>query len=157
MAEPQRLVGPGPSAGSVVRAPDPSPDPLPSAPPEPSPALVSHGRRDQAVVAVGGGADLLPDTIAGRAVERSRYGGVANAAGAAIALISGEYETLVPADAGRAEALADARAEAVGRAVAAGEAPEHTGVVRIREVPVSYAGRPCLRVTVKAAGRLRSA
>ncbi|MFF1867604.1 hydantoinase/oxoprolinase N-terminal domain-containing protein [Kitasatospora herbaricolor] len=119
-------------------------------------ALVSHGRRDQPVIAVGGGADLLPDTIAGRTVQRPGHGGVANAAGAAIALISGEYETLIPAGSGRGEALARARTEALTRATAAGAAPEHTTIVRIREVPVSYAGQPALRVTVKAAGRLRT-
>jgi N-methylhydantoinase A/oxoprolinase/acetone carboxylase beta subunit len=119
-------------------------------------SLVSHGGRDQPVIAVGGGADLLPSHIAGRAIERPPHGGVANAAGAAIALVSAEYETLIPDGADRAEALAAARAAALARAVAAGAHPDHTAVVRIREVPLSYAGRRSLRVSVKAAGRLHT-
>ncbi|WP_329611509.1 hypothetical protein [Kitasatospora herbaricolor] len=63
---------------------------------------------------------------------------------------------LIPAGSGRGEALARARTEALTRATAAGAAPEHTTIVRIREVPLSYAGQPAVRVTVKAAGRLRT-
>ncbi|WP_033319197.1 hydantoinase/oxoprolinase N-terminal domain-containing protein [Streptomyces yerevanensis] len=116
--------------------------------------LVSHGRCDQPVIAVGGAAGLVPDTVGGHAVERPRNADVANAVGAAIALVGGEYETVVPAGSGRREALQEARATAVERAIERGADPDDVSVVRIREVPLSYGGHRSIRVTVKAVGRL---
>ncbi|MDQ1044687.1 hydantoinase/oxoprolinase family protein [Streptomyces sp. V4I2] len=117
-------------------------------------SLVSHGRRDQPVVAVGGAAGLIPATVDGHSVERPRHADVANAVGAALALVSGEHETVVPAGSGRLDALEEARETAVARAVAAGADPVGTAVVRIREVPLSYGGRRSIRVAVKAVGPL---
>ncbi|MER5879584.1 hydantoinase/oxoprolinase family protein [Streptomyces sp. NPDC001910] len=117
-------------------------------------ALISHGRKSHPIIAIGGGADLLPQRICGHDVIRPEHADVANAAGAAIALVSGEHETLVPAGAGRTEALDAARATAVQRAVAAGAAPETVTVTRIQETPLAYADDRSVRVRIKAAGRL---
>ncbi|MER5950353.1 hydantoinase/oxoprolinase family protein [Streptomyces sp. NPDC001904] len=117
-------------------------------------ALISHGRKDQPIIAIGGGAGLLPPRICGHDVVQPEHADVANAAGAAIALVSGEHETLVPAGPGRSEALDAARATAVQRAVAAGAAPETVTVTRVQETPLAYADDRSVRVRVKAAGRL---
>jgi hypothetical protein len=79
---------------------------------------------------------------------------VANAVGAAIALASGRWETLIPAGPGREEALAEAGRIARERAVQAGAEPSTIEIVEISEVPLSYLPEPALRVHVTAAGPL---
>ena len=72
------------------------------------------------LIAVGGGAFLVPDRLAGISqVIRVPHGDCANAVGAAIAQISGETDQ-VYRDLSREEAIAAAEAQARERAVAAG-------------------------------------
>ncbi|MFI6291514.1 hydantoinase/oxoprolinase N-terminal domain-containing protein [Nonomuraea sp. NPDC050790] len=116
---------------------------------------MSLGRRDRPVVAVGGGAFLVPDVVTGAAkVLRPDNADVANAVGAAIALVSGRWETLAPAGEGRRQAVEEASEKAVHRAVQAGADPATVQVVEITETPLSYLHEPAVRVNVKAAGRL---
>lgn len=116
---------------------------------------VSLGQFAQPLVAVGGGAFLVPDEIPGIGqVLRPDHGQVANAVGAAIALASGRWETLIPAGPGREEALAEAGRIARERAVQAGAEPSTIEIVEISEVPLSYLPEPALRVHVTAAGPL---
>lgn len=85
---------------------------------------------------------------------RPDHGDVANAVGAAIAMVSGTVETIIPAGQGRAEAIAAAEEAARHRAIQAGGAPSAVEVVEINEVPLSYLNEPALRLRVKAAGPL---
>jgi N-methylhydantoinase A/oxoprolinase/acetone carboxylase beta subunit len=117
---------------------------------------VALGRADRPLVAVGGGAFLLPDAVPGASkVIRPPHAGVANAVGAAIALASGRVDTIAPAGQGRGAAISRAREEAAARAVAAGADPARVEIVEIAEVPLSYLPEPAVRLHVKAAGPLR--
>ncbi|MFE3448848.1 hydantoinase/oxoprolinase N-terminal domain-containing protein [Nonomuraea sp. NPDC059194] len=116
---------------------------------------MSLGKTDRPLVAVGGGAFLIPDVVAGAAkVLRPERADVANAVGAAIALASGRWETLTPAGDGRRAAVDEACDMAVRRAVQAGADPESVSVVEITETPLSYLLEPMIRINVKAAGPL---
>ena len=75
---------------------------------------------DVPLIAVGGGAFLVPDRLAGVAeVIRVPHGDCANAVGAATAQISGETDQVYH-DMQRAEAIAAAEAQAIARATEAG-------------------------------------
>src|SRR5213076_2849334 len=75
---------------------------------------------DVPLIAVGGGAFLVPDRLAGVSeVIRVAHGDCANAVGAAIAQISGETDQ-VYREVTREDAIAAAEAQAIERAVAAG-------------------------------------
>ncbi|MDQ1733090.1 MAG: hypothetical protein QOK10_3249 [Pseudonocardiales bacterium] len=116
---------------------------------------VSLGKADRPLVAVGGGAFVLPDEIEGiTEVLRPAHGGVANAVGAAIALVSGRWEAIAPAGEGRRKAIDAACEMATRRAVQAGAAPDQVEIVELAEVPLSYLPEPAVRIQVKAAGPL---
>ncbi|MBT2228337.1 hydantoinase/oxoprolinase family protein [Nonomuraea sp. NEAU-A123] len=113
------------------------------------------GRADRPLVAVGGGAFLLPAEIPGVSrVIRPEHAEVANAVGAAIALASGRVDTILPAGESRSKAIERAKEEAAARAVAAGADPAGVEIVDLLEVPLSYLSEPAVRVHVKAAGPL---
>ncbi|GII57049.1 hydantoinase subunit beta [Planotetraspora thailandica] len=119
---------------------------------------VALGKADRPLIAVGGGAFLLPERIPGAGeVIRPRHAEVANAVGAAIALASGRLETIVPApNSGRDRAvlIEKAKEEAAARAVAAGADPASVQIVELSEIPLSYLQEPAVRLQVKAAGPL---
>ncbi|MEV5411259.1 hydantoinase/oxoprolinase family protein [Thermopolyspora sp. NPDC052614] len=116
---------------------------------------MSLGRTGRPLVAVGGGAFLLPDGIPGVSrVIRPADADVANAVGAAIAYASGRVDTILPTGGGRARALERAKLQAVERAVAAGADPATVEIVELVEVPLSYLPQPAVRAHVKAAGPL---
>ena len=116
---------------------------------------MSLGRSDRPLVAVGGGAFLLPDHITGAStVIRPEHAEVANAVGAAIALASGRVDTILPAGDSRTEAIESVKEEARARTVAAGADPSGVEIVDLLEVPLSYLSEPAVRVHVKAAGPL---
>ncbi|WP_336206306.1 hydantoinase/oxoprolinase family protein [Nonomuraea sp. LPB2021202275-12-8] len=113
------------------------------------------GRADRPLVAVGGGAFLLPARIPGVSrVVRPEHAEVANAVGAAIALASGRVDTIMPAGESRSKAIERVKEEAAARAVAAGADPSGVQIVDLLEVPLSYLSEPAVRVHVKAAGPL---
>ncbi|MGI8330932.1 hydantoinase/oxoprolinase N-terminal domain-containing protein [Actinomadura scrupuli] len=115
------------------------------------------GKVDKPLIVVGGGAFLVPSELAGVAeVIHPDHGDVANAVGAAIALVSGTIETIIPAGDGRRDAIDAACDHARRRAVQAGADPAQVDVVEITEVPMSYLPEPALRLRVKAAGPLGS-
>ncbi|MEV0595008.1 hydantoinase/oxoprolinase family protein [Nonomuraea cavernae] len=112
-------------------------------------------RADRPLVAVGGGAFLLPAKIPGASrVIRPEHAEVANAVGAAIALASGRIDTILPAGESRSKAIERVKEEAAARAVAAGADPGQVEIVDLLEVPLSYLSEPAVRVHVKAAGPL---
>ncbi|MCW2920053.1 MAG: Hydantoinase/oxoprolinase [Actinomycetia bacterium] len=113
------------------------------------------GKADLPLVVVGGGSFLVPDDLPGvSAVIRPDDGDVANAVGAAIALVSGSWDTIVPVGDGRRAAIDEACELATRRAVQAGADPSAVDIVEIVEVPLSYLPEPATRVHIKAAGPL---
>ncbi len=111
------------------------------------------------VVLVGGGSILIDRPLKGVAnliiPERSAE---ANAIGAAIAQVGGETDGVMHyEDMGRDKALAQAKDDAVAKAVAAGAAPDSVKIVEVEEIPLSYAPRGAVRVRVKAVGNLVTA
>jgi len=108
------------------------------------------------VVAVGGGAFLVPDALPGVSdVLRPCNHDVANAIGAALAHVSGQAEAVVRfAAADRAASIDAVCAAARGRAVLAGADPTRIEIVEIEEIPLAYLTDPAVRIRAKAAGPL---
>ena len=110
---------------------------------------------DMPLIAVGGGAFLVPDRLAGVSrVIRVPYGAHANAVGAAIAQISGETDQIYR-DLSRDEAIAAAEAQARQRAVASGADPARLETVDVEDMPLAYLPGNALRVRVRVAGEMR--
>jgi N-methylhydantoinase A/oxoprolinase/acetone carboxylase beta subunit len=118
---------------------------------------MSLGRTNLPLVVVGGGEFLVPAQVLGISeVVRPTRGNVANAVGAAIALAGGRADRLCEFG-DRASAVEEASRAAIEKAIQAGADPARVEVVDVLETPVSYATRPTLKVSVKAAGPLGSA
>lgn len=111
---------------------------------------------DVDVILVGGGAIVLPPQLAGaKTVTQPECGGVANAIGSAISKVSGTFEQLIDYDkTPRDQALAQARAQAVELAVAAGAIRETVEIIDAEDVPLQYYPGNTARVKIKAAGDL---
>jgi len=109
---------------------------------------------DLPLIAVGGGAFLVPERLAGTSeVIRVPYGDCANAVGAAIAQISGETDQ-VYRDLSREEAIAAAEAQARERAVAAGADRATLQTVDVEDMPLAYLPGNALRVRVRVVGQM---
>jgi N-methylhydantoinase A/oxoprolinase/acetone carboxylase beta subunit len=108
------------------------------------------------VVAVGGGSILLSEELPMfGAVHRPENYAVANAIGASIAQVGGEIDKVYAIEPGRRdEALAEVRAEAIDKAIAAGAAPQSVTIVDFDEVPIPYLPGNATRIRVKAVGDL---
>jgi len=108
------------------------------------------------VVLVGGGVILVDSGLAGATeVLRPEHAGCANAVGAAIAQVSGEFDSILQfTDANRDKVLESARAQAVARAIAAGAAPGSIQIYNIEETPMAYMPGGGVQVRVKAVGDL---
>lgn len=109
---------------------------------------------DAEVVLVGGGSVIIPDDIKGVSqILRDENGAVANAIGASISQISGEFEQLyIYMEQPREESIQDATEKAKGHALAAGASAESIEVVEIEEIPLAYAEGNANRVRVKVIG-----
>ena len=93
---------------------------------------------DVVLIAVGGGAFLVPQQLAGvREVVRLEHGGCANAVGAAIAQVSGEVDQVFTGI-GRPAAIAEATRVARERAVSNGADPATLEVVEVEDLPLAY-------------------
>jgi N-methylhydantoinase A/oxoprolinase/acetone carboxylase beta subunit len=104
------------------------------------------------LIAVGGGAFLVPDRLEGVSrVIRVPHADCANAVGAAIAQVSGEVDRVFR-DLSRGEALARAAALAADRAVAAGAERTTLKTVESEDIPIAYLPGNCLRVRVRVVG-----
>jgi N-methylhydantoinase A/oxoprolinase/acetone carboxylase beta subunit len=108
------------------------------------------------VVLVGGGVVLVGDELAGAStVIRPEQAGCANAIGASIAQVSGEFDSIMTyGESQRTAALEQARAAATERAVKAGAAPDSVSIYSVDEVPMAYLPGGGTRVHVKAIGDL---
>ena len=112
---------------------------------------------DVVLIAVGGGAFLVPEKLAGVSkVVHVRHGDCANAVGAAIAQISGEADQIFR-DMTRAQALAEATRLAGERAAAAGADRDSLRIVDSEDMPLSYLPGNALRVRVRMVGDVASA
>lgn len=110
---------------------------------------------DVVLIAVGGGAFLVPDDLKGVArVVRVDHGSCANAVGAAIAQVSGEVDQIFQG-LSRSEALAAGRKLAEARAVEAGAAVDNLTLVEAEDIPIAYLPGNALRIRAKVVGDIR--
>lgn len=119
-------------------------------------AKIKTRRDDMPVIAVGGGAFLVPDLLPGASeILRPANAGVANAIGAALAQVGGEVELLYsPLTKSRDEAVAEAKNAAINSAVVAGARLDSISIVDIDEVTMAYMANETRRLRVKAVGDL---
>ncbi|SKA33897.1 Hydantoinase/oxoprolinase [Enhydrobacter aerosaccus] len=107
---------------------------------------------DVPLIAVGGGAFLIPEKLAGVSkVIHVEHGDCANAVGAAIAQVSGECDQIFK-DMTRTEALAAAQGIANDRAVAAGADRTTLKTIESEDMPLAYLPGNSVRVRVRVVG-----
>lgn len=109
------------------------------------------------LVLVGGGSVVIPDTIRGVShMIKPENGGVANAIGACIAQISGQYEQIyIYSTEPREDSLRDAQEKAVKQAVLAGADPATVELVEVEETPLAYHPGNATRLRVKVVGNMK--
>ena len=108
--------------------------------------------RERPLLAVGGGAFLVPSRLEGISeTVNVPHAGVANAVGAAIARIGGEVDKVFH-NVGRDEAFRLAAEEAEARAVAAGAEPSGLEIVEREDLPLAYLPGDARRVRVRVVG-----
>jgi N-methylhydantoinase A/oxoprolinase/acetone carboxylase beta subunit len=108
------------------------------------------------LLAVGGGAFLVPERMAGISeVVHLPHAAVANAVGAAIAQVSGEVDQVF-SGLGRGAALEEAGRRAHDRAVDAGADPRTIEVVETEDLPLAYLPGDSRRVRVRVVGDARA-
>lgn len=113
-------------------------------------------RQDMTILAVGGGAFLVPEELKGAAtVIRPPHAAIANAVGAAIAQVGGQIEQIIDYDTiHRGVALDRMRGEVRERVIAAGGDPDSIEIVDVEEVFLSYLPGRTAQVRMKAVGDL---
>ena len=108
--------------------------------------------RAEPLIAVGGGAFLVPERLPGVSqVVHVPHQAVANAVGAAIAQVSGEVDQIFQGLA-REAAIAEARRLAEQRAIGGGAAAATLQVVEVEDLPIAYLPGNSLRVRVRVVG-----
>ncbi|MCC7276626.1 MAG: hydantoinase/oxoprolinase family protein [Alphaproteobacteria bacterium] len=109
------------------------------------------------LIAVGGGAFLVPEAVAGISrVVRVPHGDCANAVGAAIAQVSGEIDQVFQ-NLPRPDAVAAATRLAEDRAVAAGADAATLKTIEVEDIPLAYLPGNALRVRVRVVGDIAAA
>jgi len=107
---------------------------------------------DVPLIAVGGGAFLIPEKLPGVSeVIHVEHGDCANAVGAAIAQVSGECDQIFK-DMSRRDAIAAAQGIANDRAVAAGADRKTLGTIESEDMPLAYLPGNSVRVRVRVVG-----
>jgi len=106
------------------------------------------------IILVGGGVSLISRRKFGPSeIVIPENSGVANAVGAALAQIGGEFDQIVLyADEPRDRAVSRAKAEATATAISRGAVVSSIEIVDIEEVPLSYVDGDAVRLRVKAVG-----
>ena len=108
------------------------------------------------LLAVGGGAMLIPETMPGISdVVHVEHESVANAVGAAIAQISGETDRIYR-DVDRQEAISTAKEAAIRNAIDAGADSETIQVIEVEDLPLSYLPGRAIRARVRVVGEAQS-
>ncbi len=106
------------------------------------------------LIAVGGGAFLIPDELDGVSeIVRVEHQAVANAVGAAIAQVSGEADRVFQ-DVTRDRAIGRATELAEANAVEAGANPRTLELVELEDLPLAYLPGNSLRVRAKVVGEI---
>ena len=107
------------------------------------------------LIAVGGGAFLVPDRLPGIAeLINVPHQGVANAVGAGIAQVSGEADQVFQ-NMTRDEAIAAGRRVAEDRAVRNGADPATLALIEVEDLPIAYLPGNSLRVRVRVSGEIK--
>ena len=121
-------------------------------------AHMNTRRSDATVIAVGGGAFLVPDQIPGAAtVIRPDHAPVANALGAAIAEAGGDVDQVWDlSKISRDDARAQAELRAREQAVAAGADPAAVRIVELEEIGLAYLPENTVRIRARAVGPMAS-
>ncbi|MGH9334745.1 MAG: hydantoinase/oxoprolinase family protein, partial [Vicinamibacteria bacterium] len=110
------------------------------------------GAAPEPLVAVGGGAFLVPETMSGISeVVQVEHQGVANAVGAAIAQVSGEVDQ-VWSGISREEAIGRATEMACQKAIEGGASADTLAVVDVEDLPLAYLPGDARRVRVRVVG-----
>lgn len=109
------------------------------------------------VIAVGGGAFLVPDDIPGvTEIIRPPSGAIANAVGAALAQVGGEAELLYSrSQEDRGDAHARVKKQACEKAVSMGAVRESVRILNVDETSLAYMAEDTVRLTAKAVGDLQ--
>lgn len=110
----------------------------------------------QPLILVGGGSILVSRPLKGTSkVLRPQHAEVANAVGAAIALVSGRVDKLYDIQSlGRDAALEQAKREAISLAVGAGADETQVEIVDLHELPMTHMKTGSVQVRVRAVGPL---
>lgn len=108
------------------------------------------------IIAVGGGAVILPNTLDGLPVVRPENYDLANAIGAAIAQVSGEATQVISleGDMTREQAIENVAQEARTKAIEAGAAPESIQILSQSDIPLAYLPGSNLAISVTVVGDL---
>jgi N-methylhydantoinase A/oxoprolinase/acetone carboxylase beta subunit len=111
------------------------------------------------LVLVGGGSILVSRALKGTSeVLRPKHAEVANAVGAAIALVSGRVDKLYDIGVDGREATLDrAKAEAIRAAVSSGAAADSVEIVEVTELPMTHMRSGAVQIRVRAVGALEMA
>lgn len=108
------------------------------------------------LILVGGGAIIIPQELEGVAnVYHNPHGGVANAIGASIAQISGQYEQIyIYSKLSRQDSMSEAKEKAAYQAKLAGALEETIELVEVEETPLAYHPENATRLRVKVVGKM---
>ncbi|GAA3011296.1 hydantoinase/oxoprolinase family protein [Tetragenococcus solitarius] len=111
---------------------------------------------DVTLILVGGGNIIVPDKLKGvEKIIRDEKGAVANAIGASISQIGGQYEKIyIYSQIAREQALQDARENADEQAMKAGAIAGTIELVEVEEIPLAYHPDNATRLRVKVVGDL---
>lgn len=113
--------------------------------------------KDVPLIAVGGGAFLVPERLAGVAeVLHVEHAAVANAVGAAIAQVSGEVDQVF-SGMSRDTAMAEAKQLAEEKAVRGGADRKSLKLVDIEDLPIAYLPGNSMRVRARVIGDIAAA
>jgi len=106
------------------------------------------------IILVGGGVSLISSKKFGPSeIIIPENSGVANAVGAALAQIGGEFDQIILyADEPREQAVNRAKAEATAIAIGRGAVESSIEIVDVEEVPLNYVDGDAVRLRVKAVG-----
>lgn len=113
---------------------------------------------DITLLLVGGGSIIAPDRLQGVSqIVRPPFFSVANAAGAAMAKVAGEIDTIEILQGRKIDDVIESiKAQAIEKAVCCGAIPETVKIVEVANLPVQYVTNQATRIIVKAAGELSS-
>lgn len=111
---------------------------------------------DITLILVGGGSVIIPQELNGvKEIIRDEKGAVANAIGASISQIGGQYEQIyIYSQIAREQAMQDAREKADDQAMKAGAIEGTIELVEVEEIPLAYHPDNATRLRVKVVGDL---